>query len=102
MKTGIHAILVASVVAGCSATQPLLSAGNLRDNPGKKVSAQVSNLNVLGLNPLSMEHAQGLFDSLRIQCGGSKLTGVCAFDRNTFLFVATVESMEAFGYCASK
>jgi hypothetical protein len=100
MKFGILSIVLALAFAGCSASQPILSVGNLQGNPGKPVSARVSSVSILGVNPLSLESAKQLLDSLRIQCGGSKLTGLWAEDRSTYLFLATLESVQAFGYCA--
>jgi hypothetical protein len=100
MKQQTISIAMAVALAGCSSTQPILSVGNLQGNPGKEVSARVSNVSVLGFNTLSYESTKLLLDSLRVQCGGSKLTGLKAEDRSTYLFVATLESVQASGYCS--
>lgn len=100
-KTAIFTALAMLALAGCSATLPVQSGGLIQKNTGKKVTAKVSSVNVLGFNPISLETTSGLLDSLQTQCGNSKVTGITAVNRNTFLFLANIEAVEASGYCAN-
>ncbi|MGL1936570.1 MAG: hypothetical protein OCD01_16185 [Fibrobacterales bacterium] len=96
----IKLLVVAASIAmfmGCTATHSVsLSA---KTTAGKKVTAEVSSLNFLGLTPISMEKSSEVIDLLDQQCGGTGVSGISTKYSSTWLFLPIKETIQATAYC---
>lgn len=90
------ATLCPLLLAGCATQAISLST---MDNAGTQVTAEVSQFNILGLTPLSIEQATALLDDLNDQCGGAGVTGVTTKTGSIYAVIGIIEKIEATGYC---
>ena len=92
-------LLTALLLAGCMTQAVTLST---LDEPGEKVSTEVSQFNVLGFSPLTIEMTEELLDNLNEQCGGAGVTGLTTRTSQTFAVIGQIEKIEATGYCKTE
>lgn len=99
-KTGKTAILLTfSILTACATMGISLSS----IEPGTRpVSAQASEINILGLNPISIERINELRDGLLEQCDGGAVTGVVARMSTTYAIIGVIEKVEVSGYCVQQ
>lgn len=99
-KMAFLALAASFALVGCSSTLPVQTGGLIQKNNGKKVAAEISQVNFLGFNPLTLEASEQILSKLQSQCGGSKVTGVTSLVTSRFLVLASVDGIQASGYCA--
>ena len=90
------ALLAVTASLGC-VTLPI--AATVVNQPGRRVTAEESKFNILGLSPLPVETASLLLDDLVEQCEGADLTGVTVGTENGFAVIGVVEKIVVTGYC---
>jgi hypothetical protein len=96
LKLLVAAASIAMFV-GCTATNSVSLSS--KTTAGKKVTAEVSSLNFLGLTPISLEKSSEVIDLLNQQCGGAGVSGISTKLSSTWLFIPVKESIQATGYC---
>jgi hypothetical protein len=101
MKKTLFAIGAFAMLAmvGCSATLPSAMGGSIQKNSGKKVTASVSNFNLLGLSPTSLDKMSEVSAQLQSQCSGGAVTGVASTLSETYLVIGFNETISASGFC---
>ena len=97
MKTPF--VLGLLLLSGCAISSVSLS--TLDPNPGRRVTAEVSKFNILGLTSLTQERLEQLLNDLNDQCAGAGVTGVTTRTSTTFAIIGSIERVEATGYCRS-
>jgi len=99
MKKLIALAIVASVsLMGCSVISAGVS-GPLVNSSGKRVSAETSNMNILGLTAMSLEKAEEAAKTLSGQCGGSEVVNVTNLMKHTSYGILQFETLSVSGQC---
>ena len=97
MKTRLTLVTLCTLLlAGCATQAVSLST---LDNAGEKVTAEVSQFNILGLTPMTVEQATQVLDDLNDQCGGNGVTGITTRTGSIYAIIGMIEKIEATGYC---
>ena len=87
------------LLAGCATQAVTLSS---LDQPGDQVMAEVSQFNILGLSPLTIEQAAEVVNNLNEQCGGTGVTGVTTRTGSIYAIIGIIEKIEATGFCKTE
>jgi len=90
------ALVAVTVSMGCL-TLPV--AATVVAQPGRRVTAEASQLSLLWLQPLPMETASLLLDDLLEQCEGADLTGVTVGTEIGWVIIGQRERIIVSGYC---
>lgn len=97
MKTLFKSLsLCALVLVGGCVTFPV--AATVVENPGRRVTKEVSKFSFLWLSPLPLQTGSDLLQELVDDCGGA-VTGVTTAVNTAFAVVGQQERMIVSGYC---
>jgi len=92
----VAALVVLTQVLGCISV-PVTA--TVVTQPGRRVTAEASKLNVLWISPLPPDTSSRLIDELLEQCEGADLTGVTIGTQVGWVIIGNQEKIIATGYC---
>jgi len=99
MKKLISLAMVAAVAfTGCSSVKASVS-GPISEAGGKKVDAEASSMNILGLTPMKIDKAAEATKSVANQCGGGELVNITSLWKETSYGILQFETLFVSGNC---
>lgn len=95
----IAIVAVTTLFMGC-ATMPVTTGGTISEANGEKVSAEVSNFNILGaFTPMGIDKVEQATSELSNKCPSKKVVNVTSSMKSMFLFVVSMETLTVSGIC---